>query len=50
MKEVIYTNNRVCPVCGSDTKRDKTDNPHNMYVEKHTCKNNKCGVSVTFRN
>lgn len=50
MEQTIVTNNRVCPVCGSDTKRNKTDNPHNVYKEEHTCTNQECAVSVTFRN
>lgn len=50
MEHVIVTNNRVCPVCGSDTKRNKTDNCHNVYKEEHTCTNQQCAVSVTFRN
>ena len=47
---LIVTNNKKCPVCGSDTVRNKTDNRHDLYKEEHTCKNAKCGVSVTFRN
>ena len=50
MEQTIVTNNRKCPVCGSDTQRNKTDNPHNVYTEEHTCKNPECGISVTFRN
>ena len=50
MEQVIVTNNRKCPVCGSDTKRNKTDNRHDVYKEEHTCTNQECAVSVTFRN
>lgn len=50
MEKIIVTNNRQCPICGSDTVRNKDDNRHDLYKEEHTCKNPDCGVSVTFRN
>lgn len=50
MNKIIYTNNRKCPLCNSDTKRNKTDNHHNLYKEEHTCTNDKCNISITFRN
>lgn len=39
-----------CPVCGSDMIRNKTDNPHNIYVGQYTCCNQQCNVEATFRN
>lgn len=45
-----YTNNRVCPVCGSDMTRDKDDNPHDCYIEHRTCTNPDCGAQKTFYN
>lgn len=46
----VYRNTRPCPVCGSDMKRDKIDNIHDVYTEHFTCCNQRCTVSVTFRN
>lgn len=48
--EHTITNNKKCPVCGSDMKRDKTDNIHNEYVGQYTCQNHECGISATIRN
>ena len=48
-KETV-TDKQICPVCGSDMKRDKTDNHHNKYVGNYTCQNQECTVSATFRN
>ena len=44
------TDTKKCPVCGSDMKRDKTDNHHNLYVGNYTCQNQQCTISATFRN
>ena len=50
MKDITITNNRPCPICGSDMKRDASDSPHDMYTEHRTCCNPDCGISATFRN
>lgn len=44
------TNKVSCPVCGSDMKRDGTDNPHDRYTGHFTCQNGDCNVSITVRN
>lgn len=49
-KDITITNNRKCPVCGSDMTRDKSDNPHDVYTEHRTCCNPDCGVQATFHN
>lgn len=49
-QNVTITNNKKCPVCGSDMTRDKTDSPHDLYTEHRTCRNPICGVSVTIHN
>lgn len=46
--DTIITNNRVCPVCGSDVKRDPEENIHDEYVYHGICC--KCGITVTFHN
>lgn len=46
----FVTNNRTCPVCGSDMKRDASDSPHDLYTEHCTCTNQECGISATFHN
>lgn len=48
--ETTVTNNKTCPVCGSDMKRDKADSPHDIYTGHYTCCNDKCGVNATIRN
>lgn len=50
MEPTVVTNSRTCPVCGSEMKRDKTDNVHDKYTEHCTCVNHECGISKTFRN
>lgn len=47
---IIVNNNKICPVCGSEMKREKSDNPHNVYVGNYTCANQACAVSVVVRN
>lgn len=47
---VNYNNNKPCPVCGSDMKRDTTDNPHTDYVMHYTCCNQSCNISAEIRN
>ena len=44
------TNNKKCPICGSDTKRNGDDNRNDLYKEEHTCMNPDCNISITFRN
>ena len=44
-----FTNNKKCPVCGSDMRRNKTDNPHNDYVGQYTCCNHQCAIEVEIR-
>lgn len=46
----IVNNNKICPVCGSEMKRDKSDNVHDEYCGHYTCKNQQCTASVTIRN
>lgn len=45
-KIITITNNKECPVCGSDMTRDETDNPHDSSVQNYTCQG--CGISATF--
>lgn len=47
---ITFTNHKTCPVCGSDMRREKTDSPHDMYIEHRVCCNPNCGVSKTFYN
>lgn len=49
-ENATITNNRKCPVCGSDMERDGTDSPHDLYTEHRTCANINCGISHTFHN
>ena len=44
------TNNKPCPVCGSDMRRDATDSPHDMYTGHYTCANHECNISTTIHN
>ena len=47
---ITIVDTKRCPVCGSDMKRDKTDNPHDVYTGHYTCCNQKCTVNAIFRN
>ena len=47
---IIANNNKICPVCGSERKRNKSDNVHDEYCGHDTCQNQQCTVSVTVRN
>lgn len=49
-KTTTYTNDRPCPVCGSDMRREADDNPNDVYIEHRVCCNPDCGVSKTFYN
>ena len=41
-------NNKNCPCCNSDMKRNSSDSPHDLYTEHYTCTNNQCAASVTI--
>ena len=43
-------NNKNCPCCNSDMKRNSSDSPHDLYTEHYTCTNNQCAASVTINN
>ena len=43
-------NNKTCPCCGSDMKRNSTDSPHDLHTEHYTCQNQQCTASVTIHN
>ena len=47
---IIANNNKICPVCGSEMKRDKSDNVHDVYCGHYTCQNQQCTESVKIRN
>ncbi len=34
----------ICPICGSDMSRDKTDNPHESAPKHMRCNNPNCGI------
>ena len=46
----IANNNKTCPVCGSDMKRDKSDNIHDEYCGNYICENEQCAGSGIVRN
>lgn len=48
--EQTITNKVICPCCGSEMKRDKTDSPHDRYTGNFTCQNRDCNVSTVVRN
>lgn len=50
IRAMWITNNRTCPLCGSDMERDAEDSPHDVYTEHCICKNPECGISHTFHN
>ena len=50
-KDSVYVNNnKTCPCCGSDMRRNSTDSPHDLYTEHYTCMNQQCTASVTINN
>lgn len=48
--EQTFKDTKSCPACGSDMKRNKTDNPHNVYVGVYTCCNQRCAIEAESRN
>ena len=50
INEQTFKDTKKCPVCGSDMHRNRTDNPHNVYVGQYTCRNHECAIEVEFRN
>ncbi len=50
MNEDVIKNVIICPMCGSEMKRDKSDSPHDLYTVKCTCTNHKCEYEDTICN
>lgn len=48
--ENTFKDTIVCPVCGSDMIRNRTDDPHNVYVASYTCYNHGCNIEIEVRN
>lgn len=48
---ITVNNTKICPVCGSDMRRESSDSPHDDYEGHYVCCNHEaCGVSVTVLN
>lgn len=48
---IMVNDTKVCPVCGSDMRRESTDSPHNDYEGHYVCCNHEgCGISRTVLN
>lgn len=43
-------NNKTCPCCGSDMRRESSDSPHDLYTGHYVCMNQQCTASVTIHN
>lgn len=48
VKHEIIKNTQICPMCGSEMKRAKTDSPHNIYTENRICANHECEYEMTI--
>lgn len=47
MNQETIKNAQICPMCGSEMERDRTDSPHDLYTEHCTCANHNCEYSMT---
>lgn len=43
-------NNKTCPCCDSDMRRESSDSPHDLYTGHYVCQNQQCTASVTIHN
>lgn len=47
MNQEVIKNTQICPMCGSEMKRDKSDSPHDLYTENYTCQKRECENTMT---